>query len=285
MCHSVRPRHAAQPGVSARVAARRQPSVASRLVVVVAALTMLVPVAQAQLLGRLRRVVDARVAARADQAPRLEITTERLDVFLAAMKPVVAHAEAVQAARQSQETYDARKTQFEACKERIGRRVAGPPAQFTLAQQERIGELAVRGTQLMSTYQAAVASGNLRAANALLDTMDLAGVEALQMQYPALAACGKPAPRPLPPPPLPTPTQGEMIAAPPGGMTGAQFGRMRELIAVHLLTNGRESGFSAAEQSAFGARQTELAPLAPLFRSGALEWSRWDHLGKNWRGQ
>jgi hypothetical protein len=117
------------------------------------------------------------------------------------------------------------------------------------------------------------------------DSMDLAGLEVLVIQYPSLATCGKPAPRPLPPPAPPTPTQGEMIAETPGGMTGTQFGRLRELIAVYLLTSGEAPGFSNAEQSAFGARSKELAALEPLFRSGALEWARWDSLGKNWHAK
>jgi hypothetical protein len=287
MHQSFHTHHPARDDTRVRVVARRQPSMVARVVVVIALLTAIVSVAQAQILGRLRRVVSDRTPPREAQAqaPRLEITAERIDAFLVAMRPVVAYAELVQAARVSQGNYESRKSQFEACKERVGRSVAGPSAQFTAAQQERVGELAIRNTELMAAYQAAAAAGNQRAANALLDTMDLAGLEVQEMQFPALAACGKPAPRPVPPPPPPAPTQGEMIAQSPGGMTGSQFGRLRELIAVHLLTNGHASGFSAAEQSAFGARQTELELLAPLFRSGALEWSRWDSLGKNWRAQ
>jgi hypothetical protein len=268
-----------------RTAAPRWPAILARLLFLLALLSVVVTAAQAQVLGRLRRAVTDRVTPRPADAPRLEITTERIDVFLVAMQPVVAHAVAVQTAMQAQAAYETRQKQWEACKERVGRSVAGRPAQFTPAQLERVGELSIRNTQLMTTYQAAAASGNIRVVNAVQDSMEIAGMEILIMQYPALSACGMPAPRPLPPPPPPTPTQGEMIAESPGGMTGTQFGRLRELIAVYLRTGGGAPGFSSTEQSAFGERSKELAALEPLFRSGALEWSRWDTMGKNWRAK
>jgi hypothetical protein len=260
----------------------------ARLLMVTALCCTTASSAPAQLLGGLRRAVTERVTprepttARAAAAPRLEITTERIDVFLVAMKPVVSHAMAVQAAREAQATYESRKNQFEACKERIGRTMSRMPAQLTSEQQDRVGELTIRTSQLMTTYQSAAATGDTRVANAVLDTLDLNGAIVEQMQYPALAACGKPAVRPSPAP-QPVTSQAELVNQAPGGMSGAQFGRLREMIAVYLLTSGREGAFSPTEQSAFGERAKELAAFEPLFRSGALEWSRWDGMGKNWR--
>ncbi len=256
-----------------------------RVLLLLAVLSLVATVAQAQLLGRLRRAVTSGGAAREAAVPRLEITTERIDVFLLAMQPVVAYADAVQTARAAQLTYDERQQEITACKERVGRAGAVRQATLTVAQQEQIGLLAVRNTELLATYQAAAAAGNIRAASAALDSMDLAGHDAQVMQYPALATCGKPAPRPLPPPPPPAPIQGEIIASSPGGMTGSQFGRLREMIAVYLLSNGRESSFTDAERSAFEQRGAQLAALTPLFRSGALEWARWEGLGKNWHAK
>lgn len=257
----------------------------ARLALLIALLSIEANDVQAQVLGKLRRVITERVTPRPAEAPRLEITTERIDVFLTAMRPVIAHAVAVQTAMQAQVAYEAKQKQWQACKERVGRSLAGRAPQLTMAQQERLGALSIRTTELVSAMQSAAASGNVRVANAVQDSMDMAGMEVLIVQYPSLSACGMPAPRPLPPPPPPTPTQGEMIAESPGGMTGTQFGRLRELIAVYLLTGQEAPGFSMAEQSALGARSKELAPLEPLFRSGALEWARWESLGKNWHAK
>jgi hypothetical protein len=279
---SARPR---RDDVRPPTALSRRAPLLIRGLVLLALLTLVATAAEAQLLGRLRRAVTSGVAARETAAPRLEITTERIDVFLVAMRPVVAHAEAVQAARAAQTAYDTRQEEIKVCKERLGSTGAVRPAQLTAAQQERIGAMAARTTELMAAYQSAAAAGNLRVATAVLDSMDLAGHEAMVMQYPALAACGAPAPRPLPPPPPPAPTQGEMIAQAPGGMTGSQFGRLREMIAVYLLTSGRDSSFTGAERTAFDQRSSQLASFTPLFRSGALEWAQWANLGKNWHAK
>lgn len=250
--------------------------------------------AQAQLLGRMKRAVQDRVAepARRDEpAPsgsrasaRIEITPARLDAFVGAMRPLVERARLVQAEREMQAAYDTRQQEYDACVERVMRTTNGASAPMTPERVERLGVLTEQITALMGRYNAAASSGNVAQLSAILDSADAVGARARIVQYPSLSTCGVPAARPTKTAPMPE-NQGELIAAGAGGMTAGEFGRLRERVAVYLLTHGGGDTYDDGERQALSARETELASLAPLFRSGVLEWAQWRTLARAWRAQ
>jgi hypothetical protein len=249
-------------------------------------------IASAQLMGRIRRAVQERVpnktepseAAALSVVPPLEITIDRLDVFLVAMQPVVQHATRVARARDAQDRYDAGRRALDVCREQQLRAHGATPATLSMNDQLALGNTAVAVVEVMAVANAANARGDVAVANAALDSADVLDARARMLQYPALAACGLPTTRPSEPP-QPAVSQDDLLRPLPGGMSGAQFGRLRERIALHLLTKGDQAQLSASEQQVVSLRANELAPFAALFRSGALEYARWNGLGSAWKSK
>jgi hypothetical protein len=249
-------------------------------------------IASAQLMGRIRQVVQERVSTKTENSqpaaqsssPPLEITIDRLDVFLVAMQPVVQHATRVARARDAQDRYDEGRRVLDACREQRLRATGATVATLSMNDQLALGDMAVAVVEVMAVANAANARGDVVAANAALDSADVLDTRARMLQYPALAACGLPTKRPSEPPP-PAVSQNDLLPPLPGGMSGAQFGRLRERIALHLLTNGVQAQLSSSEQQVLSVRANELAPLTTLFRSGALEYARWNGLGSAWRSR
>lgn len=257
--------------------------------------------AEAQLLGRVKRAAQDRVAqaiggdraaddARSGGTTRAPapITAERLDAFLTAMAPAVAQAERGRthfAARQAYETasreYDARTKTWNACGERI-MAAAGPP---TVQQQLRMAELSTRLQPLTERFLAEAQHGYGPRAVALEDSIRVEQMRVTLAVYPRLRDCGD-APRRPAAPPTQEAAVPEQLIVPPAGMTRAQFGRLRERVAVYALTRGAQDPFTAEERAVLDARAAALDALAPLFRDGMLEWATWNaesNLGQRWR--
>ncbi|HYW51361.1 MAG TPA: hypothetical protein VE861_12185 [Gemmatimonadaceae bacterium] len=281
-------------------AARRNASAHRRFVrlvplaVCTLATVLTVTTAQAQLLGRMKRAVQERVQEPvragdggrrgATDATRLEITPERLDAFVVAMRPLVQRAQALQAERDMETVRVRREKEYDACVERVVRAANGVPAPMTPDNAERLGAMTEQVTAIMGRYNAAAASGNIAALNAILDSADALGAKARIVQFPGLSACGLPAPRPTRSAPLPA-NQGELIAAGAGGMSAGEFGRLRERVAVYLLTQGSGDTYNDVERGALQSHSADLATLAPLFRSGVLDWAQWGSLASAWRAR
>lgn len=63
-------------------------------------------------------------------------------------------------------------------------------------------------------------------------------------------------------------------------MTQGQFGRIREAMAIWSLQKAGQLPASAykftdAEQAVLNGKATQLATLAPLFKSGSMVWQSW----------
>lgn len=244
---------------------------------------------QGQLMGRIRRAVEQKVSTnettRQQTAARVALTPQRIDAFVVAMQPAKAYALEVQAARESQSRYERRQKEWEACKEGVIRAANGAGKTLTVSQQVQLGELAQKSVEFMQSYSTHAAAGRYAAASAALDSADLIGVRGFAMQFPAMSTCGLPAPRPVQAPTPPAASQAATIPPNPGGMTAQEFGRVREIIAVYLLTNGSDKLLTPDDIAVLGPRQQELAQFTALFRSGALEWAQWGSLGSAWNAK
>ena len=257
--------------------------------------------AEAQLMSRIKQAAKEKVAesvgapaakpAAASKSSRtqMEITPERVDAFIVAMRPVIAHAERMTAARAAQAVYDEKGKRYTECGERVGKRITMAQKQQaaspSMETQLKIGALAEASTALMEEYSKALTAGKHERAQVIEDSMTVLEYRVRVLQFPPLAECGPPPRRPA-----------EMIAssesgsaashiAQPAGMSATQFGLLRERIAVSLLTRGKEDPFTPAERSALDARMNELEKLTAYFRDGALEWSSWSDLGDVWNGK
>ncbi|MES3035515.1 MAG: hypothetical protein V4813_16055 [Gemmatimonadota bacterium] len=244
---------------------------------------------EAQLMGRIRKAVEQKVTgtepARQSGAARVALTPQRIDAFVLAMQPAKAYALEVQAARESQVRYERRQKEWEACKERVVRAANGVAQTLSVSQQMEMGELATKSVALMQSYTTHASAGRYAAASAALDSADRIGVRGFTMQFPAMSTCGVPAPRPVEAPKPPAASQAATIPPNPGGMTGQEFGRVREIIAVYLITNGSDKSLTSDDIAVLGPRQQELAQFTELFRSGALEWAQWGNLGSAWNAK
>jgi hypothetical protein len=232
-------------------------------------------------------------AEAARKAP-LAITAERLDVFLAAMRPAVERAERGRAEFEARKAYDAALARYntsverwDACAKPIMQREG--PRLAARAMQDPTFAARLQGYSpdlepVLEAQRQAMARQDVARMEALGDSAAVLQRRNIVKTIPALADCGQTAPRPTPPKVADARTPEELIA-PPAGFTRGQFGRLRERVAVYALTGGKESPFTPEERAALDARAGDLAKLAPLFRDGLLEWGQWgaeSELGRRW---
>jgi hypothetical protein len=212
-----------------------------------------------------------RAANGAAGASRLEITAERLDAFVTAMRPAVEGAAAEQRrGGQAVRTQEARAT-YAACIERAADTdpvTSAPPAFVREYEQtERTYKALVKREQA----QASAEFQSPEQTQPLADSVAVFRERLVRLRYPAARACG--------PEVWPATSNGNPVTqvAPvvPAGMTAVQFGLLRERVAAWLVTEGRAPGYGAAERQALAARRTALAPLAALFRKEDLVWRTW----------
>ena len=214
-------------------------------------------------------------ASSSKAASKLEITTTHLDAFLVAMAEPVAVARENVAARAA--LVEQRK-KFEIQGQcHMGVISRGAP-DYTPAQQARIDALQKRQGTLADRLSAhtdkLIANPSdptlRRQADALSDSARTLGFELQDAFYPTLAKeCGARVPEP------PAKVEDRKIpgARLPQGMTGRQFGLMRERVGAWLLNNGIAAGLSETEKAALESRRAQLAPIAELFRQ--IHWVSW----------
>jgi hypothetical protein len=262
--------------------------------------------ADAQLLRRVKQAAQERIATKAvdagvsratgeDAAPtavpgaapaatrkassRLDITPERIDAFVVAMRPMVAVAERRRAEAARQDAYKKRKDAWTACTDSNRARVQHlPPATAGLEANgkwmEKSAEYQVRAGQ-------AGTNGDVVASAALQDSMVAATYKAMTALYPAIGSCGDYVYAPAPASAAQARADSTTVPT-PTGMTPTQFGLLRERIAAFIITDGTDEGFSPAEREALTAKKAALAPLGPLFRDGSLAWEQWSDLAGKW---
>ena len=212
---------------------------------------------------------------------RLEITTERIDAFLVAIKPIAAEAQRkkLEAARQAD--YQARVEKMKACAEPVQARLQASGARPSAAGVEASKAPMDRYSAYQEKAAGLYATDPHRAA-ALQDSASGAMYEASLAMFPALKACGGWVYAPAPLPGAPAPGTPAPKPALPDGMTATQFGRLRERIAAFVVTNGTGADVNDAERAALAAKQGALAPYAALFKDGTLEWQSWGDLTGEW---
>jgi hypothetical protein len=221
----------------------------------------------------------APAATRNGGSSRLEITPERIDAFVVAMRPMVAAVERRRAESARQAAYTKRKDAWTACTDSNRARVQyAPPA---TAGIEENGKWMDRSADYQVRSAKAGVAGDEAAAAALQDSMIAATYKGMTALYPAMGACGDYVYAPAPVPAAQS--RADSSAVPTAtGMTPTQFGLLRERIAAFIITDGADDGFSPAEREALTAKKSALAPLGPLFRDGSLAWTHWSDLPGKW---
>jgi hypothetical protein len=201
------------------------------------------------------------------------ITTESLDLLLAALEPTAKAASEYEAARARYEATEKKIAVRKSCRDSVGRLFASAvmvPSKAAMDAQVKYGE---QVGDLMQRLGAANQAGDAARVKAITDTIGMLGERMENAMVPALAKCGPYVPSAGVSPSAP---QG---AAPkvPDGMTPTQFGRLRERVAAWLVTNGQYK-VSAEERGALEGRKQRLDALTPLFRGSARQWTSWGDL-------
>jgi hypothetical protein len=220
---------------------------------------------------------------------RLEITAERLDAFLVAMRGPVeaarqraAFADRRTAWEKAAADHKTRKVAYEQCQTRVMSAGAPTLTAATAARQERLSDMiSAVADQAVKAQEA----GNTALVRRLADSSEVLRSAMTRVLFPALAQrCGA---EPLGDgPPAPTdeaPDRNGPAFRPavPAGMTARQFGTLRERVAAWLIATDRRYVYAPAELQALESRRAALDPLAPLFRGDHLVWGSYMHgLGK-----
>jgi hypothetical protein len=220
---------------------------------------------------------------------KLEITSARVDTFIVAMRPLVA------AARERQAFLDLQKREqeWEACRGRVVQATAMAMASGDRsalpsdATQAKIDALIEQNLKAGERMLAAAQAGNTALQQAIADSMMVVNEQAQALQYPRIATeCGKKVVAPKAP-------AGELRedgtvashVAPDqsatGGWSATQFGRLRERLAIYLVSPEKANDLTPEERAAIDARRADLAPFAAAFAAGTMEWQGW---GDVWRG-
>ena len=279
--------------------ARRLTSAGPAFVAALFALAITSAPAEGQLLKRIKQAAQEKVAdavgrpesggsapappAATEKKGPTPITAERLDVFLASMRPAIDAAERGRAEFEKRKAYDEAMKRYEPAAKRY------EACTNTIMERERprLAALAMRDPNVLTNLQYRPEWEPLfEAQRQAMSRNDIARIEAIgdsvavlqRAEYarlvPALKDCGQ-APRKPTASPKASETAPEQLIVPPAGMTRGQFGRLRERVAVYVITGGKEDPFTAEERAVLDARAADLAKLAPLFRDGLLEWGQW----------
>ena len=252
--------------------------------------------ADAQLLGRIKRAAQSAAtdaagnklgATAAEKAgvttpaagssgaparPVLVVTTENIDLLIAAFEPTLTAQQRHQAVLRAAEAHGA----FVACRAEAQQKMYANPTESPAGAAEakrmnaKADDLADRVGKLNPMQDQARVI-------ALADSADMYRYRAQRASYPALfGKCGEFSwPNRDPAAQASASFQAPAPAVPPG-MSSTQFGRLRERIALWAL--GKPTGFTDDELSALESRRPQLSPLAEAFRGGALVWSSWSDL-------
>jgi hypothetical protein len=221
-----------------------------------------------------RAGLPAGSAGRAGDASRLEITPERVDAFLAAMRgPVegVRRRQAGEAARQAYEAqladYQAKDDAYDSCKDRLTDGavpdVRNPELQRAARRfGEANGPLTARAVKARE-------AGDERLAKQLTDSIQTLILAVDEASFPTLRAkCGAPPREPRKPASQDDGSGPAYRATVPEGMTPVQFGTLRERIGAWLVADGAGGGLSDAERRVLESRRAALEGTRPYYQQG-----------------
>ncbi|MGZ8413488.1 MAG: hypothetical protein ACXW05_12205 [Gemmatirosa sp.] len=224
-------------------------------------------------------------AARSSGPATLEITGERVGLFLVAMEPAIAAAkerEAHAAAKQRYEQFGTCMTDVQMKNVQAAARGENVPSP-TKAQQAEMERLSDRGGVLVQEMMAAQQRNDTAKMRLLTEESERNLFRVTMLATPAIAkACG------TTPPPKPAELDEDRLRKmarpkPVEGMSATQFGRLRERIALHLIAPDKANDLTAEEKAAIVARRSELAFFAKAWKDGTLEWGMWGDVFSAWK--
>ena len=227
----------------------------------------------------------ASAPARSSGPAKLEITGERVGLFLTAMEPALDGArerEAYLAAKKKREQYDKCVGDVQVKNAQAMARGEDVPTP-TKAQQAEMDRIADRGTVLVNEMMAAQQRNDTTKMRLLSEESQRNLFRMTLLATPAIGkVCGT-----TPPPQAVEPDEQRMKEKSRprkvDGMSATQFGRMRERIAMYLVAPDKPNDLSAEEKSAIDARRAEFAPFVKAWKEGSLEWSYWGDVFSAWK--
>ncbi|MDF1505926.1 hypothetical protein PYV61_23440, partial [Roseisolibacter sp. H3M3-2] len=229
---------------------------------------------------------SAPAAPAANAGPaKLDITGERVGLFLAAMAPALDAARergAYLAAKRRHEAYSACVTETQVKTAQAAARGESVPAP-TRAQQAELDRVNDRNAKLVDELSVAQQRNDTARVRLLAEESQHNLLRVMVLSSPAVAkACG------ATPPQQPSEPDAARLreAARPrkvDGMSATQFGRMRERIALYLVAGDKPNDLTPEEKRAIDARRAELAPFAQAWKDGSLEWSGWSDVFTAWK--
>ena len=209
---------------------------------------------------------------------KVEITNERITQFIDAMGPVIAAGREVRAER-------AAKEQLESYHKCSAEAMLKGPGTLTDAQSKESERLAEQVSALSGQMLAASGSRDTIRINQANDSIQVLSDKQMRLIYPAIAKCG-PRPAKRAPSNIQTNYDGTITNPAPSriaGMTPAQFGRMRERIALYLVAPQKPNDLSPEERGALDARSKDLADISAGFKSNLYNWQSWSELWNAWK--
>ena len=216
----------------------------------------------------------------------VEITSERLTQFFAAIKPQMDEAKVRFDAIAKKKEYEEKSKAFEMCKVQIMQ----DPAEFQGMDDSdpaaiKVNKrLEVANAALENEIAKGTAMDQKKIAELNVEVQDILATQQL-LSYPGIKKCGQ---RPVQPPePSAASSSGTQLAASAkSNFSRNQFGLFRERVGAWVLTQGKGDQritFTAGEQAVMKAHAKELAVLEPFFRDGSISWSYWGDLPSDWQ--
>ncbi|GLC25495.1 hypothetical protein [Roseisolibacter agri] len=227
----------------------------------------------------------ASASARSSGPAKLEITGERVALFLTAMEPALDAArerDAYLAAKAKRQQYDKCVGDVQVKNAQAMARGEDVPTP-TKAQQAEMDRIADRGTVIVNEMMAAQQKNDTAKIRVLVEESERNLFRMTLLATPAIGrTCGT-----TPPPKAVEPDEARMKEKSRprkvDGMSATQFGRMRERIAMYLVAPEKGNDLTPEEKSAIDARRADFAPFVKAWKDGSLEWSYWGDVFSAWK--
>jgi hypothetical protein len=229
-----------------------------------------------------RSSASTAAAPRANAPTKLDVTPERIDQMLAALEPyreVVKQREAHAAAEKKVEDYN--KCLAAASQKQTAAMMNGTYTGPTKAQQAEVDRLLDQANEMNQRMIAAMQAGDTLRTRVLTDSSVRISTKAQALLNPyAAKACGTEAP--------PKPAQldeGRLqkagVPRRVDGWTPAQFGLMRERIAMYLLMP-EKANLSPEERQAVDGKRAGFQPYVAMWKETG-DWKSWGELWSAWK--
>lgn len=216
-------------------------------------------------------------APSASSSSLVEINDDRVTSFITAMEPVLAASRSLRAERDARKRFEA----YQACHASA---MLKPPATMSKAKEAEVDRVVDAIQKLAEQVTTVYASQDSVRIARLTDSMQVLTDIQQRAMYPAIEQCGK---RPAAVrSTVRTNYDGSIAGVAPArvpGMSPAQFGRMRERIALYLIAPDRPNDLTAAERSSLDARAKDLEEITAGFRGKSLNWSTWSEIWSAWK--